>query len=394
MIRTRSLAAAVLLVGAFCGRAPADPLEKPLLTPADLELVGGWRVPAAARQPGHRSIAWGNGGLADRAEGTSLKFYTTHHAHLGGPIQEFVADEGPGAAEEPATNWPILRVGEFLGDLYQPARDANPNAAKPDCTGVFFDGDRVITTGRAGYAAPPPQGPFLCVEGRAYGVEGGSPQLLGGGLCDIPQWFADRYLEGKSLGVGFGGYCSGQGSSTGPSLFACSRRLSESTPAIPLLRFGPLGTTDKPLRERRPADYSNAANVWSLDPDGDVGYWAADRVRAGPVWIDGERAAGVCYWTIQGRGRLEYARQTETFGETTAIRLYVYSPKDLAEVAQGLKQPHEPRGAFHDWDTDAVPGSIRGACWLPQSRTVFLLMAAAVPAGAERMPVIVAYRIK
>jgi hypothetical protein len=373
--------------------AAEDPLTKAVLTLADFELIGGWRVPAATIQPDFRTLAWGNGGLAARVDGTALRFYTTHHNHAGGPVQELIPHERPGAANRPVTAWPLLDVGEHLGDLYRVVRESHPDTAQPECTGVFLDGPRVITTGRAAYAVPPPEGPFLCVDGKACGVEGGSPQLLGGGLCDIPQWFADRFLEGKSLGVGLGGYCSGQGSSVGPSLFACARTLSESTPAQPLLRFGLLGTTDKTLRERRPPDYHNAADVWSLDPDGDVGYWAADRVLAGPVWIETEKKAGVCYWVLQGCDKLEYARQTETFGETAKVRLYVYAPRDLADVAQGRKRPHEPRGTFVEWSSGRVPGTVRGACWVPRTQMLYLLVANAYQDGEEQLPVIAAYRI-
>lgn len=167
-------------------RAATNPLGKRLPTPANFKLVGGWRVPAAVRQPDHKSLAWGNGGLAVRDDGTRLTFYTTHHNHLGGPIQELMVGTGPGVAAEPVSSWPVLGVGEFLGDLYRPAREAHPDTAQPDCTGVFLDGDRLITTGRAAYAAPPPEGPFLCAAGKAYGVQAGTAQLLGGGLCDIP----------------------------------------------------------------------------------------------------------------------------------------------------------------------------------------------------------------
>jgi hypothetical protein len=147
------------------------------------------------------------------------------------------------------------------------------------------------------------------------------------------------------------------------------------------------------LRERRPPDYSNAADVWSIEPEGKIGYWAADRVLAGPVWIETDGVAGVCYWVLQGRGKLAYSRQTETFGETAVIRLYVYSLRQLAEVAQGLKKPHQPRGAFHDW-TGGVPGTVRGSCWLPRRETLFLLVANAYSSEGEQLPVVAAYRLR
>jgi hypothetical protein len=176
--------AAVWLLGMLSGSlVGADPLAKPVLTSADFELMGGWRVPAATRQPDYRTLAWGNGGLAVRVDGAALRFYTTHHNHLGGPIQELVTTERPGAAKTPVTAWPVLQVGEHLGDLYRAVRESHPDTAQPECTGVFLDGGRVITTGRAAYAVPPPEGPFLCVDGQVCGVEGGSPQLLGGGCA-------------------------------------------------------------------------------------------------------------------------------------------------------------------------------------------------------------------
>ncbi len=359
----------------------ADPLSKAVLTAADFELIGGWRVPAATRQPDDRSLAWGNGGLAVRLDGAAWRFYTTHHNHLGGPIQELIAAEPPGAVTTQVTAWPLLQVGEYLGDLYRIVREAHPDTAQPECTGVFLDGKRIITTGRAAYAVPPPEGPFLGVDGKACGVDGGSPQLLGGGLCDIPRWFADQFLEGKSLGVGLGGYCSGQGSSVGPSLFACARELSESTPSKPLLQFGALGTTT-----RRSA---NAAHLTTRTPRTSgastpmAGRATGRRIACGQGRY-GSRRSGkpacatgpsrdVASWNTRGRRRRLVKRRRS--GCTSTHRAISPTwPKGASDLTS--RGGRFSNGTTPDWRaaSQAPAGSrSRGrcsCCWPPRIRTV------------------------
>lgn len=385
---------------------PSDPFDRKIVSVNHFQLIGGWRVPAAF-QNDWKSLAYTSGGLAVRrgADDKQFIFYLTHHDHLGGPIQELTTAKPQGSPDVNPRHWPLLKEENFLGDLYQPAIEANQGESKPACTGVFWDEttQKLLTTGRSPYAAQPPTGPFFCMtdltvaanpitEGP-FGTTVGAAQEFGGGACRIPGWFADSYLDGKSLALGFGGYCSGQGSTHGPSLLVCSEMLLRNTPALPLLRFAGLGDKDPNRREHRPPDYSNAAEVYSIDPEGPIGYWATDRVIAGPVWIETPTTHGLCYWSLQGCGKLEYGRQSETFGESTQQRFYVYNPRDLQTVASGQHAPHQPRANFSDW-TSPVRGSVRGACWNNETQTLFLLHKHVWAFGDEMLPVIAAYKMK
>ncbi len=384
---------------------PENLKSRPTVGIHDFEFIGGWRVPTAT-QPEWKTLAFSNGGLAVRLHEGTFKFYLTHHNHLGGPIQELISNGPQSAPHLPPTSWPLLEEGNFLGDLYSPARVANSDKTPPTCTAAFWDKENelLLTSGRALYAAPPPGGPFVCTANIAnpdkvvadgpFPLKGATAQVFGGGFCDIPDWFADEYLGGKNLGVGFGGYCSGQGSTHGPSLLASSRDYNHvSMPTVTLLKYASLGSKNSALRERRPPDYSNARGVWSIDPDGPVGFWATDRVVAGPVWIDTPTKQGLCYWSLQGLGSLEYKRQNSTFGSPEVVRLYTYSPSELSKVASGELPPHAPRGKFEDWKNE-IPGSVWGACWHHSSQTLFLLYKHSYRNGEETLPVIAAFKIR
>ncbi len=125
-----------------------------------------------------------------------------------------------------------------------------------------------------------------------------------GGVLNIPQAFADTYLSGKRLGVGYGGYRSvaGQGSvaSYGPTLYAIappagSPADGDSRPGGPCLLRRALGEP-RPLRPGFAGtgnDFLFTSNFEGEDP---TTYGAADQHQQAVIWIDD----GVKYGVIHG----------------------------------------------------------------------------------------------
>lgn len=373
---------------------PTPAPTKQLFSTSDLQLIGGWRVPAAPNASGN-TMAFTSGGSI----GFIKDSQGTIHLYLpdfgGGGIREFIAPTLGDAAVDPS-KWPLLALGSYIGGTADPIRQANAASGSMPIQGILAEGNKLTITARAVYAAPVPvngcvdqaditnpaapviSGPFLKLNAQAFA----------GGLTRIPQAFSDQYLSGKTLGVGLGGYCSGQGSTAGPSLLVASEDFSQTQI---LLQFGDFATPDKTHRENRPPDYVPITG-WGPGPNGDVGYWAADRVTAGPVWIDTPTKHGLLYWSLQGTGMLDYTRQTETFGAGTAWRTYTYDPADIAAVAKGLKQPYEPRGKFSDWSGSPY-GQPRGAYWDQDSQVLYVLLRWSWLNGTERLPTIAAYKV-
>ncbi len=329
-----------------------DLLLRPTVTVADLVPLGAWRSPA------------GFSGLAGRWKGGSLYLYASAHLAGGNTTRELKAtlsyDADLSAAH--AGSLPPLAQTRDLGEV----STSSCASGIWNCKGQLWDESTqtLWMSGRSSYAsvpsregvpwlnrvlnlaaAPRPQPPVPCAVGRM--------QPFGSGLCDVPQWFADAYCSGHTLGVGCGGYESGQDSASGPTLMACSRDGSPLGCTV-LLDFA-WAEQDGGKRERRPPDYGPLDGIsWAVPPAGGAGFWASDRVWAGPVWIDTPAKQGLVYFSRQGVGELNYTNQSYTFsGAKTnpaldVSRLYVYSPADLAAVAQGTKQPYEVRGTYHD----------------------------------------------
>jgi hypothetical protein len=223
----------------------------------------------------------------------------------------------------------------------------------------------------------------------------------GGGFCTIPAWFADQYLDGRDFGVGYGGYRSGQGSSTGPSLFVARRPADYAaalTECLPLISFGGL-SAEKPFRERRPADYT--VPLWGPAVEDGIGWWqGGDTVVAGPTWIDKQGKGGLCYWVMQGIGAYDYNLQNMCLvpPENLRCRLYVYSPEKIAAVATGDMAPHEIRADFYEWPNqfDTNQTAVRwpiGAHWSESDQRLYIAIRRGSMQQYETAPAIVTYQV-
>jgi hypothetical protein len=150
--------------------------------------------------------------------------------------------------------------------------------------------------------------------------------------------------------LGCGGYESGQGSSSGPSLATLSGQ--------PLVRYGwpsdpgAVGANGVPANwnGRAPRDPNyfpvNHQDSWvAWEPrviNGEMqGRWACDCIYGGGLVLP----EGICYWAHMGTGDIDYARQRATFAAEGAERTYVYSYDRTTYALQGFGQSQDV-GAF------------------------------------------------
>lgn len=143
-------------------------------------------------------------------------------------------------------------------------------------------------------------------------------QKVRGGAMEIPQWFADRYLGGRSLGVGFGGYYIDvmKGMSMGPSLVAVSHPKNgvgsgTLTDPIELLGYGwgdgPQYIKSRYCRRNTEFVVDVQEFPWSMSPKGrndtTNAFWApGDSVEGAAAWVDNGTHHGVLFFTEMSTG--------------------------------------------------------------------------------------------
>jgi hypothetical protein len=385
--------------------------ERLPISPAVLYPIGGWQLPSSGA--GGQGLGYGNGGL--------------HMEHVSENIRRiWVSDRGVNTHQltfdksaalpwgTPVENWPMATAETMfvsqtqLFDAGLEADNQTYDVCRPN------PGGPLLSTGRVFYGSFTESwfGPWMewiDENNQRSGFLGvpenvNSRPAYGGGFCDIPQWFADEYLDGRNFGVGFGGAISGSGAAGGPTFFAARRPANGDTMLVdtmPLMRFGGPSTAGE-FREERFPDYIGA--LWAPPVTDGVGWWQTDKVMAGPLWIDTPDFSGLCYWSLQGTGQLDYVLQTigGTEPEGLRLRFYFYSAEKLAEVATGAKLPHEIRGDYYRWpssiafDDDGTTPAWNwpnGAHWDPIDEILYLSHFNSSPHPYEPAPAITAYRL-
>ena len=365
--------------------------DRDLITSDSFVFIGGWRITnKGAREDGNNSIFDRCGVYVEEADQGKKHVYLCDR--VKGNVQKFEAALSEiGTNPDQHASWPLMKpLNIWFG---QKIKDREPYAVtRPNADG------QLLVSGKTFYATRGFSDPYLSWIDKTLVETPGVPsrQVFGGGFVTIPKGFADKHLDGDDFGVGLGGYRSGQGSASGPSLAVLPRPEEGATEIFGgkvLLAYPWRGGPSE--REHRPPDYDRP--LFGPPVDNDTGYWQADEVAGGPVWIDDSALHGVCYLSIQGTGDLDYNLQSPTFSNERKIRLYVYDPMDLASVASGELMPHEVRGNIHDWeppwgwkvDSQAWPG---GMFWDGDN-----LYVAYKHAGAERYdrpPVVAVYKLR
>ena len=407
--------------------APPSPTPSPTSPPStgktvvrnsDFEYLGAFAMPVDVGCGGWQSY-YPSAGLAVRRVDASLRFLSGAHVYSGGLIYE---TDYPGLSLT-AGAWPEATVVGQPCDIYAGRKrlGTEPEAFgfANETHGLFWDdrtqrlywsfgdyynGDRsndnvlgYTTFGDGGVT----RGPWRSVDGNVT-----HSQRVRGGTLAIPDSFANAYLGGRSLGIGFGGYYSiiGPGS-MGPTLYAIDQPSGDGGTIDPLVLIN--HPADFSLAQSwavRPTNYWIDSIDWALTPSGDRGYWApADWIGGAAVWIDEPQKHGLLYFAELGLGRIAYEFGTITT-EGTAPYWYIYDPANIAEVALGTRHPDAvipTEVAPHTYPATGTPqdsksGAMRrvtGAAYDKTSHTLFLLEINGKQGDWGQTPLVHAFRL-
>jgi hypothetical protein len=360
-----------------------------------------------------------------------LQFFTTAHVYSGGVVYEF---NYPGIAlTSPA---PQAKVVHHWGDVYSGEKWVGNNGGSSGIDGgvptygLYYDEERERLYWSYGhwYNATHPGNPSFGYStlndstGVAKGVGAWAladrPEKYSrGGVLRIPQWFANRYTDGKSLGVGFGGYFSIISSaSVGPSLAAVDDPDIHKNPTrsalanVPLIGY-PFGAPD---RGHRDPDYTSfyengvyPTKPGPWNPSGKTGYWtSSDIISGGAVWINLPDKHGILFIGKIGQGNVWYEK-SERHAERGRYEWFVYDPKDLIEVASREKEQWQvqPKVEWTDstlplakqdrtgWNGDGV-GQVNGVTFDARTDRLYVLASGAWKGEVELYPMVYVYRVR
>lgn len=398
---------------------PNDPLNKPVLSESSFTYLGSFAMP---RYSGTWDTAYTTGGLTHRYVDGELRFLTTAHAYSGGEVYE-VAYTGLGT--DTAGNVPQARLVQNWGDVYGGHKwvgneGGTSNITSSTTYGLYYDEnlDRLYWSYGNWYNATNPYNPSFGYStlddttGVATGVGAWSlvdrpEKFARGGTLRIPQWFADRYTDGKTLGVGFGGYFSIVGTASfGPALAAVSDPDVSASPDrsaldnVPLIGY----PSNAPDRAHRNPNYTSEYDGGNWNPQDGTGYWTwSDTIYGGATWIDTPQGQGVVFLAKIGEGRVWY-ESSDRHAEGATYEWFVYSPKDLADVATGVKQQWEIQPMYSWLDNGTLPGDpggysgdgirqVGGATYDANTGRMYVLVTSVDSNGYEAWPRVYAYQV-
>jgi len=363
---------------------PPEPIGKQLITPSMLTFVGGFRVPRATGE--YSGIYHNECGAYVERDGD--KFTITLTSRERTTVTTYsgnISQASPRTDSYRNTVWPLLQ--------HESIRRIKIDHA--ESLAAWKHNGRWIASGQDGYATNNFYTPFLRFANGDYvstNVAGGK-QVFGGGFVKIPDWFADQYLDGKTFGIGKGGYKSGQGSCPGPSLAVLSDPNDQEVQSVVLLRKKWNGTEQE--REYRIPDYGTPLYGPPVDSNGN-GYWSV-ATACQPAWIDTPTHSGLFYWQMRGIGDLDYSCQCPGFSNRRGMAVYVYNPADLAAVAKGHASPVTTRAEIMEswksaWGFSEHPATwVIGSTW--DGQYLYLVYKQASDGRYDRMPCVAIYRI-
>jgi len=253
-----------------------------------------------------------------------------------------------------------------------------------DLRGIYWDpvDSRIYQTMGPYYDPPPPDGRtlfFATLDENTGSMQRFGPwgtknlpyKMVMGGVTGIPQWFANAYLGGRRLAMGFGGAYSTMGQygpgSAGPALSAIAPPSPGANAQFSRLDDKPMlshwwNTREytQPLRWQRSADVNLKPSykpswmwldggIWS--PKNGVGYWTwVDLFEAAGCWIDTPTKHGVLFAPVLATGDVWYESSDTRYTGLKHIWA-MYDPMDLAAVANGSKTPDSVKAV---WQADVT----------------------------------------
>jgi len=217
-----------------------------------------------------------------------------------------------------------------------------------------------------------------------------------GGVGWIGKDFADLFLDGKRLGLGFGGYYSiCAPCSRGPAFSATDI----PNPSLDRLDLQPLINYQSKNPAPRDGQYMIAnCSFWNEQPlSRQKGFWAAfDECRAG-VFIELKNVAGYITFPHLAFGRIGYDNGAGIIADRTRW-WYFYSPEGFAEIALNRSMRFVmPSEMVQDQaiqpGAETLYGIDTGACFDAESRLLYVVRSQAYKEGVEFYPVVNVYRI-
>ncbi len=379
---------------------PTSLLNRPVIRQEDFEYLGAFRLPTFAC--GY-STAFAESGITLRYVNGNLQLLTGSHRYSGDAIYECTFP-GWGTVQGAWPQSAIVRewgTAVYGSPCMKPSGDWTYGVNYDQETGrLYFSFANSYNVAQGndpslGYAVLNDSGPVASGPWAAPSSVAHCQKIRGGSLM-IPDWFADGYLAGRNLGLGFGGYYSGFAAcSKGPFLAAAHHPDTSTT------QLDTIALIDHPDTHwgTRDADYSTTI-TWCRNPVGGVGYWGAkDEIYGAAAWIDLPDKQGVLFLSRMGQGLVWYD-QGLIWADRTDAWWWAYDPADLASVAQGQKQPWESQHDF--WKMDYTPRQSSevetpGCAFDPQTRTLFVLVPYSYkqsPGDQESYPLVHGYHIK
>ncbi len=279
-------------IDALENEIPPDPPDPPD-PPVERTLLGGWRL----------TQEFARGTIAiDFAAG---KLWLAGHAQTNDVIEYDLPAMGTGS--DPMA-WPALTPTQIIPGWWP--------AEQGYCNGLCWWQGKLWCSPRVFYdTSPPPDMTIYARDGWTLAIP-------------LPRQKFSGFVKrgpGQEPYLGCGGYESGQGTSSGPTLATLQGQV--------LIQYGwppDPGPALEHWNERCPREpnYYPVGHVdgWSAwEPrtiDGQLqGRWASDRVQGGGLCLP----EGVCYWPWQGTGEINYANQTYTFAPDAMNRTRKYT---------------------------------------------------------------------
>lgn len=337
-------------------------------------------------------------------------FFVAGPSQTGSLIGEF-PDPGFGTPTKPN----VATTSKVWGDLTAGLRGPYSGGATT-IYGLLWDPVRngLLTSYGPGYVPSPPISRSLLwtafnADGTtaSTGPYGGAPPVCtcnktGGGATWIPGDFAQAYLKGMNLGIGFGGsYSIEANDSNGFFLAAVSPPSGDPnalTPAgiVPFVSLVDYPTTTQYAPAvaalARFPNYTNLnVNWWPQPPVAGMGAWGpCDNTFGAACFIDTGAAWGLLVVATEGIGNSGYLN-SDLYCDSVQCVFRIYDPADLAAVATGTIRPWQVQPVSM-WVVvlPVVPGypqqkspSVTGAAWDLAAKQVLLTAQQSQQDGTE-----------
>ena len=370
-----------------------------VLAVGDFEYVGSFKAP---RTVGKARGAYSESGLALRPIAGGGKRLIMNYTH---PTQVLFEVEIPALAKVEGGRHAGLKTAAVrkVWGAVEVARAAEA-AIRPNGGFVWLEESRtLIWTWYHGYKtgrAPPVLGATRLSDdggmthlGPWYvRAPGALYKSYWGGVVGLPKAFADKYVGGKRLALGFGGYYSICGpASRGPALGAIAQPdPGKTSVGVTEMLYHPQGSP-----ARRDGNYFNAnCGYWGDQPESPAkGTWTYDDWCRAGAFIDAPGGHAYVAFVRLGTGRLGYDFGTITSAGASQY-WYFYDPADLGRAAGGEKKPWQvvPRSMARV--RYPLGRTVTGACYDGGTRRLYVCVSWAWAQGLERYPVVHVYGVR